>query len=877
MLIRNPEGLIRYRLKFVDLNRTEFKMSIRPIELEVEFSENSSAEVLLEREFATVPFWSCAISLERFSTGDPRLRCTQLGDMKTHQSNRISALTAGLILMAFMVTLSIPPASVLAQSPCPGGSDADALGCVGEQQSPLRADNSPSTLTVEERTQTDIPSADRSTEASARNSLSNGSTFSETPRGKLPRGSRAQSLPVEPPTEFQTFVNASIGQALPIFGARFFTTGATSFAPMDHGPVPGSTITGSDDELRIRVWGQVNFSAELRVSREGDIYLPKVGAVHVAGLAFSALSDHIRDALSKVYRNFDVSVDLGEMHSIQVYVTGMARQPGEYTVSALETLVDAVFSVGGPSSAGSMRHVLLKRGGVTITDLDLYRLLVNGDKSGDAQLQTGDVLYFSATGPQVAIAGSVRQPAIYELRETQSIGQILDIAGGRTGVADGGSISIERIDSHTHRIAIAVPNDSAGLSTSLADGDIVRVNPIIPAFVDAVTLRGAVANPGHFRWHEGMRLSELIPERDALLERDYWWRRSRLGMPAPQLLLPGAQEGNEDKSSAFQSPATQTNWNQAVIERLDPSSMTTKLIPFNLGKLVLEHDSSQDLQLTRGDVITIFAQNEIQPPIRERTAYVELDGEFTHPGIYSVSEGDTLRSLATRAGGLTDRAYLYGSIFTRISTQKLEQQQMNAYFDRFGRQLQRVGTNPMVAEGSTGQLTAQQQAAWQANAVNSATLAQIHQMRASGRIVLAVDPQMKDTKAIPEIHLEDGDHFVVPIAPDTVQVVGSVFNPHAFLYQGNSRVSDYLHRAGGPTPTADSRHMLLLRADGSVVERTSKNNMRRVEFNKLTLFPGDAIIVPDKIAHPSVLGQFMTWTQLMSEASIASIAMESLK
>jgi protein involved in polysaccharide export with SLBB domain len=141
-------------------------------------------------------------------------------------------------------------------------------------------------------------------------------------------GAEVRATPVEPPTEFQNFVLASTGQLLPIYGAKFFTTQPATFGPLDHGPAPGEMIIGAEDELRIRIWGQVNFSANLRVSREGDIYLPKVGAVHVAGLPFAAIPDHLRNAMERVYRNFDLSVDLGDIHTIQIYAAGMARKPG---------------------------------------------------------------------------------------------------------------------------------------------------------------------------------------------------------------------------------------------------------------------------------------------------------------------------------------------------------------------------------------------------------------------------------------------------------------------------------------------------------------------------------------------------------------------
>ena len=176
----------------------------------------------------------------------------------------------------------------------------------------------------------------------------------------------------------------------------------------------------------------------------------------------------------------------------------------------------------------------------------------------------------------------------------------------------------------------------------------MRIDPIVSTYRETVTLRGSVANPGRFRWHEGMRLSELMPDRDALVTRGYWWRRTQLGLPAPELAPPAENEKETEKPAAVVSPGAQTDWNYAVIERLSPTAMTTALIPFNLGKLVLDHDTSQDLELKPGDVVTIFSQEDIHLPLDEQTKYVRLEGEFVHGGIYSVTAGETLRSLVAR-------------------------------------------------------------------------------------------------------------------------------------------------------------------------------------------------------------------------------------
>jgi protein involved in polysaccharide export with SLBB domain len=822
----------------------------------------------------------------------------------------------GLNWLPVLLSLALFAPELHAQSACPDGSDADAIGCPSQLAKPPSLDQSPSTLSVQERPQAGTPSADNANEASANGSLANGASYSESATRKVRRDAEMRAVSPEPLSEFQNFVAATTGQTLPVYGARFFTTQPATFGPIDHGPAPGDLIVGPDDELRIRIWGQVNFSANLRVSREGEIYLPKVGAVHVAGMPFSAVPAHLRSVMERVYRNFELSVDLGEIHTIQIYVAGMAHQPGEYTVSALSTLVDALFATGGPSAAGSMRHLQLKRDGTIVTDFDLYALLIQGDKAGDVQLQPGDVLYIPPAGPQVALTGSVRQAAIFELRGEESIDQLLSTAGGRTAIANGARMSVDRIEDHARRRAFDVTTDAAGLATLLADGDIVHVDPIVSSYRDAVTLRGAVANPGRFLWHEGMRLSELMPERDALVKRDYWWKRTRLGLPAPplavapsagsqpngaqsqmyldnqaypptivqspgthasvaQVVVPESAENQTMKPQAVQSPAAQTNWNQAVIERIDPSTMSTRLIPFPLGKLVLDHDMSQDLDLKPGDVVTVFAQQDIQLPIKEQTIYVELAGEFDHPGIYSVSAGETLHSVVARAGGMTDRAYLYGSSFTRISTQAVEQQQLNEYADRLEHQVERNSLGLVSGAGGSGQSTSI--AGDQVASLNREMIARIRQVRASGRVVLNINPQSIDLKGLPDMRLEDGDRLVVPFVPETIQVIGAVFNPHAFLYNHGARVGEYLHLSGGPNRIADRKRMFVLRADGSVVGHDTGNSMFEDDFKKLRLYPGDAIVVPEKDVHPSNLNQIMIWSQLASQASLSALEVGTLK
>lgn len=767
---------------------------------------------------------------------------------------------------------------------------------------------------------------DRSADAWGDNSLSFDTNYTERAAFSDQGTRSARPLPLEPPTEFQRFVAATTGQMLPIYGASLFSAQPAGFGPIDHAPAPQDLIVGPGDELRVRIWGQINVSASLRVSREGEVYLPKAGAVHVAGLRFSAIADHLRGALARVYRNFELSVDMGEIHSIQVYVAGQGRRPGEYTVSALSTLVDAIFLCGGPSGAGSMRHVELKREGKAVTDFDLYSLLVKGDKTGDAQLQPGDVLYIPPTGAQVALLGSVRLAGIYELRGGESIGQLLDAAGGRTSVASGGRLSVERIVNRAERHAFEFEADATGMATALADGDIVRVDPIVSEYRETVMLRGSVANPGRFRWHAGMRLSELMPDRDSLVSRDYWWRRTQLGLPAPEFSpaiealaqQPDAdrkpkhlsssqlqQASAEEQSEAYLRspnahssgasgalagiassgqiaaqttllrPAAPTDWNYAVIDRLDKATMTTSLLPFDLGKLVLEHDVSQDLELQPGDIVTVFSQEDIHQPMDRQTKYVRLEGEFVHAGIYSVQPGDTLRTLVARAGGLTGKAYLYGSEFTRKSTQAIEQERLNEYADRLEHQMAR--SSVAVASTSSSGVQGEAPQASQAAAINREMMARLRQLRPTGRIVLNLRPRSAGEGELPDAPLEDGDRLLVPSTPATVQVIGAVLNQNAFLYRGGGRAGDYLHLAGGPNRDADRGQIFILRADGSVVGHIAGQSVFSSGFDNLRLYPGDTIVVPEKNVRPGAMHEFLAWAQMFSQLSLGAAAVNAIK
>jgi protein involved in polysaccharide export with SLBB domain len=760
---------------------------------------------------------------------------------------------------------------------------------------------------------------------------------------RVPAQERERELPHDLPTEFQKFVAATTGQLLPLYGANLFRNIPSTFSPSDIAAASPSYLIGPDDELRVRIWGQISYSGNLHVDRSGDIYLPQVGSIHVAGLQFSEVDQHLRQAVARLYRNFDLSVDLGHLRSIQIYVTGRARRPGAYTVSSLTSLVDGLFASGGPSPQGSLRHILLKRDGQTITDFDLYALLTKGDKSKDVRLLPEDVLYIPEAGPEVAVEGSISEPAIYELRQGETISDLVEYAGKTTALSSTARISIERTDKDQRRLAMEVRFDESGQRTQLVNGDILRLYSITASYEKTVTLRGFVANPGRFGWNDGMVLSNLIPDQDSLVSRDYWWKRSHLGLPVPEFesiissidsdnardlataLAAKESEQTEDSEGRMQHAAStgsiaassgssaagtgpntagtgsiaagnqrttnstaqgkpqpnevrlvapEIDWDYAVIERLDPKTLRTTLIPFNLGKLVLDHDSTQDLALQPGDSITVFSQGDIRIPLDHQTTYVTLEGEFLHSGVYSVQPGETLRDLVRKAGGVTEKAYLYGSEFTRESARKLQQQRIDEYARTISADAQR-GTQALAISG-TGSASS-------ASDVNASRIAsqelsaRLSQIKATGRVVLEFKPDSSDISSVPAISLENGDRFVVPHRPAMINVVGAVYDQNSFLFHDRRTVKEYLKLAGGATRDADSHHAFIIRADGSVVGRSSLKGLAwNNTFEDLHLNPGDTLVVPEKTLRPTALRGFMDWTQIFSQLALGAAAINIL-
>jgi protein involved in polysaccharide export with SLBB domain len=674
------------------------------------------------------------------------------------------------------------------------------------------------------------------------------------------------------PNDFQKFVQDATGQSLPLFGSEFFRQSG-AFAASQSTPVSADYRIGPGDEVLIRGWGSVDIDVRTAVDRNGLIFIPRVGSVPVAGLQSSQLEPTIRAAIARYYRDFQLSVTQGQIRGITVYMVGQARQPGAYTLPGSSTLVSALFASGGPNSLGSMRHIQVKRGSQVVTELDLYDFIAKGDKRADVRLQDGDTIFIPVATGFVGLMGKVSSPAVYELsNEQETIGHLLAVAGGLPVVADPKKAYLERLDPSRKpsRSVESFALDAAGMTKPMKRGDLLTVQALTTEFGNAVTLRGNVTQPARMPWREGLRVRDLIPNKSVLMSKESVSRQNGV--------LLKDKEDEATLASRIGNLVEEINLEYAVVERVNASDVTVKLLPFNLGAALDDANGPDNLPLEAGDVVTVFSVSDVRVPQAKRQVYVRVEGEVRRPGVYQMNPGEGLDKLVDKAGGLTDQAYLFGAAFYREEVRRAQVANLDQLTRRLEAQLQSklsssLASSATSADSPTGaQLRLQAETAAQKQAVE-----RLKSLKPSGRIMLGLSEDPNKPGPLPTLALESQDRLLVPPKPDFVSVLGSVNTESSMLFKSGSTVGDYLDRAG-MTSGADQDEIFVLRADGSVISDAG-SWFSKVKRTKV--LPGDVIVLPEKIDHESAWSVFTRnakdITQIVYQFSLGAAAIKTLR
>jgi protein involved in polysaccharide export with SLBB domain len=645
-------------------------------------------------------------------------------------------------------------------------------------------------------------------------------------------------------SEFERFITGSLPEEqltnIRRFGMEFFSNPPSTYAPSGTVPVRPDYVIGPGDQIRIDVWGMVEGRWTVNVARDGTISIPRVGVIRVAGLTYDQLEGAIDGELSRYYSNYELSVTLGALKDIKIYVVGNARQPGAYTVSSLSTLVNALVAAGGPGPQGTMRDIQVRRGDRVVTRFDMYDFLLRGDKTKDIRLLPEDVIFIPPVGPQAAVTGNVKKPAIYELKGRTSLQQLLEMAGGMTATGYTGRVQVMRVMEREYRTIfegdLGTLQPDSMLNLKLVDGDYIRLFSVIERMATA-RITGPVAKPGEFAIQPGdTRLADVLHRSGGLLY--------------------------------YASP-------EAEITRVmaTPEGPMTERIRVNLKK-AMAGDPAHNLLLQMNDYIFVRAV-----PNWKLYRQVQLKGEVRYPGIYTIEDGEKLSSVLERAGGFTDKAYPRGAILTRESVREAQEEQIREMVNRLERELAAVGANELSAA-----LTSEEAQILQAEAEQKRQLLQkLKETRATGRVTTLIAPPEVIKGTAYDIALEHGDRIYIPANPSTVQVLGSVLNPAAFVYDKALTWRDFIRMAGGYTKDANPDRIYILKADGTAVrvKRSLQSAAPWVkefgdEADWSLVEPGDAVIVPQKVASYTSIRQTRDYLDIVYKMAVTMLSIDRI-
>jgi protein involved in polysaccharide export with SLBB domain len=720
-------------------------------------------------------------------------------------------------------------------------------------------------------------------------------------------------------------------QTIPLkrFGSEVFvdrslssmTRGSTSTdTPLDV-PLGPDYVVGPGDTLTINMWGGMTQSMTRVVGRDGQILLPEAGSLQVAGLPLQRAEDLIEGALKQQYRNVQVSVTVSRLRSVRVYVVGDVQRPGGYDISSLATPLSALYSAGGPTAVGSLRVVRHYRGQKLIEDVDLYDFLLHGVQKGSVRFESGDTLQIPPAGPQVAVSGAVKRPAIYELKPGEStLASVLDDAGGVTVAASLSHITIERIDANRQRETVTLKTadgqdtqaDRAAIdSFAVKDGDRIHIAPILPYSERAIYLQGHVVRPGRLPYTDGMKLSDVLRSyQDMLPEpsaRGEIVEIVRLAPPdlhaetiafdVPEVLIGNANltlqpfdtirvfgryEVDSPKVTIHGEvlrpgtyPLSKGMTAAQLVRMAGGFKRDALLSSADLTSYLIEGGNRVDGQLATVQIGAAVdgtnsnADVQLKPgdilTIHQITGWneigqsVTIKGQVKFPGSYGFQEGERLSSVLRRAGGMRDTAYPEGAVLIRQQVREVEENSRQEL-------IRQIQTNSAAARLGAGVGTGDNGGTLRLiQSQQEQAVAELKSHPATGRMVIHISADIDswaNTPADPE--LRQGDVLTVPKRPGFVLVTGQVYNATALTFAPGKTASWYLSHAGGTNSTADRKEIFIIRANGSVVGRHS-GGWFDPDVLSTRLNPGDVVVVPQKI-----IGASLVWRNLLITAQLAS-------
>ena len=670
---------------------------------------------------------------------------------------------------------------------------------------------------------------------------------------------------------------ATVEKEKEVFGRSIFTNHNLSFAPNVNIPTPANYKLGPGDEVIIDIWGSNEATIRQTISPDGFINVPNLGLISLNGMTVKNADSYLRKKFGKIYPvdgenpESDIKLTLGNIRSIQVNILGEVAVPGTYSLSSLSTIYNALYCAGGVSDVGTLREIRLVRNKKTIATVDVYDFILNGNSSDDVKLQDGDVIIVAPYKQLVDVAGKVKRPMVYEMKEGETVQNLIDYSGGFAGDAYKSNLRLIRRNGVEYQV-YTVDSEDFGAFT-LMDGDSLTVETMLDRYANKIDIQGAVYRPGAYQLGGNITtVSQLIRKADGL------------------------------KGDAFT--------NRAILYR-EKEDLTRQIIPVDIKALL--SGSAEDILLQKNDSLYVSSIHELQD-----IGLVSLEGEVANPGEYPYAENMTLEDLILQAGGLLESASTVridvsrriknpdsttqldsiGQVFTfalkdgyaidgelLFSLQPYDQvfvRRSPGYFEQTHVTISGEVIFPgnYVLTHKTERISDLVKKAGGVNSwayVKGARLQRKMNEDEKRRVesTLEVLDSAKDSINVENLDLaeyyyvgidleqalakpgsdmdlvlREGDQLFVPEYINTVKISGNVMYPNTVTYNPEYLVSDYVEMAGGYGYHSKKSKAYIIYMNGNVT--------RARKFSKDVIEPGCEIVIPQKRQRDSKLSEIMS-------------------
>ena len=656
-----------------------------------------------------------------------------------------------------------------------------------------------------------------------------------------------------------------------VFGYDFFQNPKISFAPTINVPTPESYIINTGDELLVEVWGAAESSTTQKVDNQGNIILPMAGKVHVGGLNFVEAKARINTALHKIYAGISApegsyakvytGVSIANIRTVKVNIIGEVEAPGTYSLSALSTVINALYASGGPTENGSFRNIQVVRGGKTIAHLDIYNFLLKGSQEGNINLNDQDVIIVPPYKNQVEVIGFVKREGIYEVKEGEKLSSLVDYFGGFKSNAYKDIMVVERIVGAKREVK-EVPFSDAG-KFAMQGGDKLLVHKLSDIYHNRISITGAVYQPGNYAYSEGMTVLDLIDKAAGVREEAYLNRailfrsidrvdKQSLNFSLKDLLekkqtitlQPNDSLHIYGRDSLIAKPMVRI---EGAVRKPQKFAYAKGLYPADLiimaGGFIEGADQTQ-VQVARqlndanfktiSKVYTVSLSKEgedsiaLEPndivTVRYEKGYVpqqvvKIEGEVSFPGFYAIlSKEERISSLIERSGGLAPYAYVEGATLVR---KKDKNEKDDKAQEKQLKKLKKTDKDLTLIETKEEEKTPE---------------------ASEYRVGINLKKIMENKNSYQDLVLKDGDVLIIPSEKQTVEVKGLVLAPSLVRYEKGKSTRSYINSAGGFSDNAQKKSVYVVYANGDV-----KGTSRFLFFRSYPkVAPGALVIVPEK-------------------------------